>query len=364
MELIYEARLLGAFARVFVDRVEYKPSLFSGIRIIPLSQIVSVKTGSWAVNNVTIELTSGGRVRIAIARKKEFTDAIYSAQSMATSPVVRHEFGLGVADEIVNLSKLRDDGVLSNDDLEHHKQILVGGGLNVAAPTRSGADSGRGYHIAAIRPRPSGRSSLLRGVKVFSATIGGLFFSLVVLSAIFGSKKQAESTSVTSQSTGNTAHDELQKLPMAEQAVRLGNMVEEGCVGKRAFYMGMDQERRATWSVGCANGTSYSVMIEPDNKGSTTVLDCRVMRATADIDCFATFDSQANRPPRTRKQFMCAISHLPPQVREQALRRFVENLEDYAGESGDRSPRKTEQTLKQFLQKLDKDYRGCDERKP
>jgi hypothetical protein len=49
-----------------------------------------------------------------------------------------------------------------------------------------------------------------------------------------------------------------------EQALLLGQVVQKGCVGSRAFYMGMDKELDAYWSVSCTNGASYQVQISAD----------------------------------------------------------------------------------------------------
>jgi hypothetical protein len=93
-------------------------------------------------------------------------------------------------------------------------------------------------------------------------------------------------------STGNVAHDQLMTHTQREQAFLLGQIAQEGCVGNRAFYMGMDKERDAYWSVGCTNGASYQVQIKPNATGSTRVLECSVLRAVAKINCFARLGDQ------------------------------------------------------------------------
>ena len=90
-------------------------------------------------------------------------------------------------------------------------------------------------------------------------------------------------------STGNIAHDRLSILPASEQAIALGQAVGEGCIGSRAFYQGMGKDRVADWSVLCKNGQSYEVGIAPDSTGSTTVLECSVLKAVAHMDCFKKF---------------------------------------------------------------------------
>jgi len=65
-----------------------------------------------------------------------------------------------------------------------------------------------------------------------------------------------------SPSTGNVANDMLHDLNEQQQATHLAAVVEEGCVGTRAFYMGIDAQHSAFWGVGCENGQSYEVMID------------------------------------------------------------------------------------------------------
>ena len=111
--------------------------------------------------------------------------------------------------------------------------------------------------------------------------------------------------------TGNPTNDRLLALSQGEQAAALGAMAGEGCVGNRAFYMGifsgtaphqtkeeqrlaaiLSMDHSAFWSVGCANGKSYEVEIRADAAGSTKVLDCSVLRAIAKTDCFVRLKNQ------------------------------------------------------------------------
>ena len=104
---------------------------------------------------------------------------------------------------------------------------------------------------------------------------------------------QVSSTPRTAtKSTGNEANDRLLGLTKSDQALMLGKVTGEDCVGKRAFYMGISKERGAFWSVGCTNGNSYEVEIDADSVGSTTVLGCSVLRAVSKVDCFKKFASQ------------------------------------------------------------------------
>lgn len=86
--------------------------------------------------------------------------------------------------------------------------------------------------------------------------------------------------------TGNIAQDMLVAYSNGEQALFLGKTASEGCLGTEAFFMGMDREKDAFWSVRCSNGKSYGVEIEPDSMGSTRVLACSVLKTLVGTDCF------------------------------------------------------------------------------
>jgi len=69
----------------------------------------------------------------------------------------------------------------------------------------------------------------------------------------------------------------------------LGKAAGEGCIGNRAFYMGISKDRSAFWSVGCTDGSSYEVEIAADSVGTTTILECSILRAVAKVNCFEEF---------------------------------------------------------------------------
>jgi hypothetical protein len=99
-------------------------------------------------------------------------------------------------------------------------------------------------------------------------------------------------TATVTAATGNKAHDILVAMPADQQAKALGQVVGEGCAGKSAFFMGMQPENKASWSVLCTNGKSYNISISPDAGGSTKILECSVLKAVAHVDCFKKFSAQ------------------------------------------------------------------------
>jgi hypothetical protein len=127
------------------------------------------------------------------------------------------------------------------------------------------------------------------------AVLLGISFLMIVIAVSLNSKKDSVPTpsqqSIPSASrnvsTGNVANDILAKLPAPEQAAYLGKVTNEGCLGKRAFYMGTSPaDNSALWSVGCKNGKSYVVQINADASGSTKVLECGLYKAVTKMNCF------------------------------------------------------------------------------
>jgi len=126
-----------------------------------------------------------------------------------------------------------------------------------------------------------------------------------------GQQQAPPAQSVQSFSTGNPANDKLLALPQSEQASVLGTIAGAGCVGNRAFYMGifsrtqpgqtkkeqqlaaiLQMDHNAFWSVGCTNGASYEVEISADEAGSTKVVNCSVLKVVGHSDCFVRFKNQ------------------------------------------------------------------------
>jgi len=121
-----------------------------------------------------------------------------------------------------------------------------------------------------------------------------LVIVMIVMIVTFkdGTGSHQETVGSSAGRTGNEAHDRLSLLTVDEQASFLGKIINEGCIGSRAFYAGMGDDRSAFWSVGCTNGKSYQIQINPDARGSTKVLECSVLKAVANTNCFERFPGQ------------------------------------------------------------------------
>jgi len=63
----------------------------------------------------------------------------------------------------------------------------------------------------------------------------------------------------------------------------------EDCRVTRNFFQGFDKSRNATWNVACSNGKKLAITIYNDATGSTKILDCSVLKALANVECFKKF---------------------------------------------------------------------------
>jgi hypothetical protein len=89
---------------------------------------------------------------------------------------------------------------------------------------------------------------------------------------------------------GHKFHKYLMSLSEGERNQRLTELLvqlPDRCVVERNFFRGLDQKGAAMWSAGCANKKAYAIMILDDAKGSTRILDCKVMMERAQVDCFS-----------------------------------------------------------------------------
>jgi hypothetical protein len=199
MALIYETRILGMSVKVFSDRVEYKPGLGSGVQLIPVNQIASIKLSQWLVNRLVIETTGGREYVITTGKKKEVAEAIHQAQTALLSQPQHQVSANSVADEIAKLAKLRDQGVLSNREFELHKTNLIGG--RAASPVLSATpmDAGRVKSVQAVTPRPA--SSLMRKLKLAAVATLALLVAMIILGAIVGPKEKAAKSVATGTAT-------------------------------------------------------------------------------------------------------------------------------------------------------------------
>ncbi len=93
-------------------------------------------------------------------------------------------------------------------------------------------------------------------------------------------------------STGwaNQAHDRLLAMSELDRSELLALFIESGGFAcrtvARTFYQGNDSKGNVFWNVECGGGEAYVVQIKNDVPGSTTVLNCRRLRAVGGSACF------------------------------------------------------------------------------
>jgi hypothetical protein len=215
-EPLYATSSFGLSVRVFSDRVEYKKPL--GLDIIPVSQIASVGVGSFLLNRLVIETTGGRKYVIATSRKKEVAEAIYRAQASLHAPSRTAPIA-SVADELTKLARLREQGILSNEEFERQKASVLGGPpshlIAIAPPRRStpmlvrAAPETTSARRAMKRER-SPLSKVARGFGIFLATVLGLFVvAVLVVAAATPSKHKGKGNSDTAGLTKSQLLDAI-----------------------------------------------------------------------------------------------------------------------------------------------------------
>jgi hypothetical protein len=99
-------------------------------------------------------------------------------------------------------------------------------------------------------------------------------------------------TIMTGAASANKASDMLSKMSDDKRNESLSAYMKksgESCQVVRNFYQGKDKSGSAFWNVECASKTAYAIMIKNDQTGSTTILDCKVLKLVAKVDCFKKF---------------------------------------------------------------------------
>ena len=109
-----------------------------------------------------------------------------------------------------------------------------------------------------------------------------------VLAALFAS---AASGAAVAAGSGNPMTDRLLAQP-ENRRIQILSAGIKGCVGTRAFLMGVTQSGRykgtAYWSLACADGRNLAIQISADKKGTSFVGDCSMLQGTG-RECFQKF---------------------------------------------------------------------------
>ena len=179
---LYETSTMGMWIKVYADRVEFKRKpLLHPIESVPLGQIASIKVGSAWKNTITIETTGGKEYEIPTGDKTNVADAIYAAQAETRASTAVPVSAVGVADEVEKLAGLRDRGVLSPEEFDRQKAVLLSG--SHPRPKRT------------VAPAPKPSSPTLRKLKIVVLVVLGLLVAMIALGFAVGpEKKSADAT--------------------------------------------------------------------------------------------------------------------------------------------------------------------------
>lgn len=122
MNPLFETNYMGFWIKVFPTRVDFKSGV--GTQSIPLSQIASIQLGMLGYMQIILETTGGKKYKIPCMKKKEVKEAIYKAQEMAQQNNSTTSSS-GVADELIKLNELKNQGVLSEEEFAEQKKKLL-----------------------------------------------------------------------------------------------------------------------------------------------------------------------------------------------------------------------------------------------
>ena len=153
---------------------------------------------------------------------------------------------------------------------------------------------------AAAVCRYCGRDQDGRALQVRPATspvtkVLAVLFGIVVLIALVSTgfsdplaKPPAASATSAVAPSAQTGKPDIEGVRMAASIRAAG----ESCDSvTRIFVQGTDKTRTTYVNVACANGRSYTISGNGNGRNDK-ILDCRVLKAVANVECFKRFDQQ------------------------------------------------------------------------
>lgn len=91
----------------------------------------------------------------------------------------------------------------------------------------------------------------------------------------------------------NPAHDQLSSMSEQQRRSVLASFLvksgEQCSSVTKTFYQGNDKKGNAFWNAACTGGDAFVIQVNNDAKGSTRILDCKVMKAVKAGTCFKKF---------------------------------------------------------------------------
>lgn len=91
----------------------------------------------------------------------------------------------------------------------------------------------------------------------------------------------------------NPAHEKIASMSESDRGAILAKLLSNGgerCPSSvRTFYQGADKQGNAYWNIQCAGGASYMIQVKNNATGSTSVLECVLMKKANIGTCFKKF---------------------------------------------------------------------------
>ena len=88
----------------------------------------------------------------------------------------------------------------------------------------------------------------------------------------------------------NPANNQLLKMPEPTQKEFFAKFLKgsgQTCgTVTRIFYRGIDKQGNGYWAVACSKGEAVQIQVANNSTGSTSLLECRVMKQLNAGDCF------------------------------------------------------------------------------
>jgi hypothetical protein len=90
--------------------------------------------------------------------------------------------------------------------------------------------------------------------------------------------------------TRKSSHEKFLQMNNSNRNLAWTRLLQES--GERCdravknFFQMQDLQGRAYWNVACANGRAFSIRIDADAHGSTSISDCAVIKRLAGVGCF------------------------------------------------------------------------------
>jgi hypothetical protein len=92
-----------------------------------------------------------------------------------------------------------------------------------------------------------------------------------------------------SVASANPANTKLQSMSESERQKTMTQFMRssgENCTVTRTFNQGSTKTGDAIWNVQCQNGKAFVILLKNDAKGSTSIMDCAVLKKINAGECF------------------------------------------------------------------------------